>query len=160
MKSETQLRRIDDDIADQKSALEPLRQALVTAGYYAYGTYDDQNRWCIAIDDERGRVDIRLGEDGFEVELWTSSPGLFMEEESEWRRTALERLARRIIPGIQRGLLQPHQSAQWSEEEHGVTVRIGYEISFQRSGDVAGFLESHFQELDELVTFVENRVTQ
>ena len=37
------------------------------------------------------------------------SPGLFMEEESLWRREALERLARRVVPNVARGMLEEHQ---------------------------------------------------
>src|SRR5215211_4937741 len=104
-----------DEIVVARRALEPVQASLTEAGFYAYGTFDDQHRWTIAVDDEAGRIDVRVGADGYEVELWASSPGLYVEEENEWRRRSLERLARITIPNIVRGFLAPHQSATWDE---------------------------------------------
>src|ERR687896_30140 len=104
-----------DTIAAARRALEPVQRSLRDAGFYAYGTVDDENRWTIAVDDEAGRIDVRVGEDGVVVELWSSSPGLYADEENEFRRRTRERLARITLPNVARGFLQPHQSASWDE---------------------------------------------
>lgn len=148
-----------DEIVVARRALEPIRRSLTDAGFYAYGTFDDQHRWTIAVDDEAGRVDVRVGSDGFVVELWASSPGLFAEEQNEWRRRALERLARMTIPNISRGQLEPHQTATWDEVDHGVAVRLHYELPFTRAESVGAFVRTHLSELDEVLTLVESRVT-
>lgn len=147
-----------DGIAAARRALEPVRVSLSEAGFYAYGTLDDQNRWTVAADDEAGRVDVRVGEDGFTVELWASSPGLYVEEENEFRRRALERLARMTIPNVQRGFLQPHQSASWDDVDQGVAVRLRYELPFTRADDVGTFVRGKLPELEELLGFVETQV--
>lgn len=147
-----------DAIATARRALEPVQVSLTNAGFYAYGTLDDQHRWTIAADDEAGRIDIRIGADGFVVELWSSSPGLYAEEENEFRRRALERLARMTIPNIARGFLQPHQSASWDDVEHGVAVRLTYELPFLRAADVGPFVRTKLPELEELLGFVEQQV--
>ncbi|MDQ3043748.1 MAG: hypothetical protein M3R06_01165, partial [Chloroflexota bacterium] len=70
-------------IASAREALAPVRASLKAAGFYAYGMLDDRNRWTIAADDELGRVDVRVGADGFELELWASSPGLYADEDQD-----------------------------------------------------------------------------
>ncbi len=147
-----------DAIARARRALAPVLVSLQEAGFYAYGTVDDQHRWTIAADDEEGRIDVRVGRDGFDVELWASSPGLYVEEDNEFRRRALERLARMTIPNIARGFLLPHQSASWDETEHGVAVRLHYELPFTRGDDVGGFVRGKLPELAELLAEVETRV--
>ena len=52
-------------IARAREALAPVRDALERAGFYAYGTIDDENRWVISADDEAGHVDVRVGPDGY-----------------------------------------------------------------------------------------------
>lgn len=155
-------RRVEADIEldarDERAALEPVRASLEAAGFYAYGTFDDQHRWTIAVDDELGRVDVRIGPDGYTLELWNSSPGLFVEEENEWRRRALERLARRVVPRIAQGQLEPHQSAEWSEVDHGVAVRLTFELPFHQAQDAGAIVRSRFPELDDLLTYVESQV--
>lgn len=147
-----------DEIAVARKALVPIQQSLTAAGFYAYGTFDDQHRWTIAVDDEAGRIDVRIGSDGFVVELWASSPGLFADEENEWRRRAQERLARMVIPNIADGQLLPHQSATWDAVDHGVAVRLTYELPFTRSETIGAFVRERLPELDEVLTFVESRV--
>ena len=78
--------------AEQKARLARARQSLADAGFYAYGMLDDRQRWVVAIDDELGQADVGLEDDAYVIELRGVSPGLFSEEESEWRRRALERL--------------------------------------------------------------------
>ena len=147
-----------DAIAAARRALEPVQRSLSEAGFYAYGTLDDQHRWTIAADDEAGRIDVRVGSDGFEVELWASSPGLYAEEENAFRRRALERLARMTIPNVARGFLAPHQSAMWDEVDQGVAVRLRYELPFTRGAEVGDFVREKLPELEELLGFVETQV--
>lgn len=146
-------------IAAARRALAPVQVALSGAGFYAYGMLDDQHRWTIAADDEAGRVDVRVGADGLEVELWTTSPGVYADEENEFRRRALERLARMTIPNVARGFLRPHQSASWDETDKGIAVRLRYELPFTRAPDVGIFVREKLPELEELLGFVETQVT-
>ena len=63
-----------DIIARARQTLEPVQRSLEEAGFYAYGTVDEENRWVISADDEAGHVDVRVGPDGFQIDLWTTSP--------------------------------------------------------------------------------------
>ncbi len=149
-----------DVIAAAKLALAPVQAAMTAAGFYAYATVDEQNRWTIASDSEHGHVDVRVGPDGFAVELWNSSPGLFADQENEFRQRVLERVARMSVPRITRGLLEPHQSAEWDEVERGIVVRIAYDLPFGRAADIGAFARERLPELEELLTFVEQQVTR
>jgi hypothetical protein len=146
------------DLPRENRALEPVKESLERAGFYAYGTFDDQRRWTIAVDDELGRVDVRIGDDGFTIEMWATSPGLFIEEENDWRRRAHERLARMTIPNVARGMLEPHQSASWDEVEQGVCVRVRYDLPFTRAAQIGAFVREHLPELEELLTKVESQI--
>ncbi|HET8523596.1 MAG TPA: hypothetical protein VFL82_10190 [Thermomicrobiales bacterium] len=148
-----------DEIAMARRALAPVKTSLEAAGFYAYGTLDDQHRWTLASDDEAGRIDVRIGADGFLIELWASSPGLYMDEENPFRRRALERLARMTLPRITEGRLESNQSAEWDEVDHGVAVRIRFEVPFTRAADIGDLVRERLPELDELLTFVETQVT-
>lgn len=145
-------------LAIARRALAPAQTSLAAAGFYAYGTLDDANRWTVAADDEAGRIDVRVGPDGFEVVLWASSPGLYAEEENDFRRRALERLARMTLPNITRGVLLPHQSATWDETDRGLAVSLRYELPFTQGDLVGAFVRQRLPELDDLLTFVESRV--
>lgn len=147
-----------DAIANARRALAPVQGSLQAAGFYAYGMVDDQNRWTIAADDEAGHVDVRIGDDGFSVELWAASPGLYADEENEFRRRARERLARMTIPNVARGFLAPHQSAWWDEVEQGVAVRLSYDLPFGRAEQVGTFVREQLPLLEELLGFVEGQV--
>jgi hypothetical protein len=147
-----------DTIARARQALEPALASLRAAGFYAYGAVDDQNRWGIAADDEAGHVDVRVGKDGLEIEFWATSPGLYAEEEHDFRRRALERLARIHLVNVNRGLLEPHQSARWDDAEGGVQVRIRYELPFTRENEVGAFVRERLPELDALLTYVESQI--
>lgn len=147
-----------DEIAMARKALAPVKDSLEAAGFYAYGTFDDQQRWVIAADDEAGRIDVRVGSDGYEIELWASSPGLFMDEENEFRRRAHERIARMALPRISQGMLQPHQSAEWDDVDHGVAVRLRFEVPFARAADVGRLVRERLPELDHLLSVVESQV--
>ena len=79
----------DIDIVERdRQALAPVLASLKASGFYAYNTYDDQHRWTVAVDDEAGRIDVRVGMDGFRVEFWASSPGMFADVDNEWKRRA------------------------------------------------------------------------
>ena len=147
-----------DVIARARETLAPVRDSLERAGFYAYGTVDDENRWTISADDEAGCVDVRVGPDGFQVDLWTTSPGFFSDEENDFRRRAMERLARMSLPGIQQGFLAPHQSAWWDETEAGPGVRIRYELPFTRADAAGAFAREHLPDLEQLIRFIEKQI--
>jgi hypothetical protein len=147
-----------DVIGRDRLALAPVLESLKEAGYYAYGTLDDQIRWTIAVDDEIGRVDVRVGQDGFHVVLQMSSPGLYAEEENIWRQQSRNRLARITIPRIARGYLQPHQTATWDEVEEGVAVTEHYELPFNRAADIGEFVREHLPRLEDLLTLIEREL--
>lgn len=147
-----------DIVARARETLAPVREALEAEGFYAYGTVDDENRWVISADDEIGHVDVRVGDDGFQIDLWATSPGLFSEEEQDFRRRAMERLARMSLPAIQQGFLAPNQAAWWDEAEGGPAVRIRYELPFGRGGDAGAFVRERLPELEALIGFIETQV--
>ncbi len=143
---------------DHRSYLELAQASLREAGFYAYLMIDDQQRWTAAADDEAGRVDVRLEGREFAIEVCGSSPGLFMEEDSEWRRTALERLARRVIPNIARGMLEPHQRAYWNEDDRGVAVCISRTVPIEEPEQVSTIARSSLDHLEELQTLIESEL--
>jgi hypothetical protein len=147
-----------DIIARDRLALEPVLQSVKDAGFYAYGTLDDQIRWTIAVDDELGRVDVRVGDDGFLIVLTMTSPGLYADEDNPWSRQSRNRLARISIPRIARGFLEPHQSARWDEVEEGVAVSEHYELPFNRARDVGEFIREQLPKLDSVLTLFEREL--
>ncbi len=147
-----------DSLARAREALAPVRAALEAAGFYAYGTVDTEHRWVISADDEAGHVDVRVGDDGFQVDLWTTSPGLFSEEENDFRRRAMERLARRTLPAVEQGFLEPHQAAWWDETEGGPAARVRYELPFVRAADAGEFVRERMPELERLISFIETQI--
>ncbi len=142
----------------QKALLAHARQSLADEGFYAYGMLNERQQWVVAIDDERGQADVRLEDRAFVVEIRGVSPGLFSEEESEWRRRALERLARRVIPNVVRGMLEPNQTASWSEQDEGVAVGMTYTFPFDRADDIGPFVREMLPQIDDLVTEVESQL--
>ncbi len=158
--NETDLDDLDprDVIARDRLALTPVLESLQRAGFYAYGTLDDQSRWSIAVDDELGRVDVRVGDDGFEIILWVSSPGLYADEESIWKRNSRSRLARMSIPRIAQGFLEPHQSAMWDEVEEGVAVSEHYQLPFNRAADVGQFVRMQLPKLEDVLSGIERQL--
>lgn len=145
-------------IARDRLALAPALDSLKAAGYYAYGSLDDQSCWTIAVDDELGRVDVRVGNDGFEVVLSVSSPGRYADEENIWKRRSRNRLARMTIPRIARGFLEPHQSAVWDEIEEGIAVFEHYELPFNRAQDVGAFVREQHPKLEDVLTIFERQM--
>lgn len=148
----------NDLIARDRLSLAPVLASLKDAGYYAYGTLDDQSRWTIAVDDELGRVDVRVGADGFDIILSTSSPGLYADEENIWKRGSRNRLARISIPRIAQGYLEAHQSAWWDDVEEGVAVSELYHLPFNRAGDVGRFVRQQLPQLEPLLTLIERQL--
>jgi hypothetical protein len=147
-----------DVIARAREALAPVRDSLERAGFYAYGTVDEEHRWLVSADDEDGHVDVRVGADGYQIDLWGTSPGLFSEEENDLRRRAMERLARMSIPAIQQGFLAPHQSAWWDENDAGPAARIRYELPFTRAADAGPFVRQRLPELEGLLSFIQSQL--
>ncbi len=148
----------DQQIQIDREALAPARQSLLDAGYYAYGMMSDDHRWTIAVDDEIGRADVRIGDDGLEITLTASSPGLYADEESDWRRASRARLARISLPNITRGFLEPNQAAHWDEVEEGVTVVETWELPFIRSSDVGPFVQANLPRLTDILTRIESQL--
>jgi hypothetical protein len=150
---------IQNAIARAREALAPVRDSLERAGFYAYGTVDAENEWVISADDEAGHVDVRVGADGFQLDLWATYPGLFSEEENEFRRRAMERLARMTVPAVQQGFLAPHQAAWWDETEGGPAARIRYQIPFTATAQTGAFAREHLPELEQLLDFIATQVS-
>lgn len=148
----------DESVANDRKALEPVLQSLKDAGYYAYGMLNESNDWTIAADDEIGRIDVRVGRDGFEVVLWMSSPGLYADEESPWKQSSRARLARIAIPRIARGFLEPHQTATWDEVDQGVAVSEHYELPFTRAADIGEFVRENHPKLEDLLILIERQL--
>ncbi|HEV2129125.1 MAG TPA: hypothetical protein VGR22_10945 [Thermomicrobiales bacterium] len=147
-----------DRLEEDQQTLEPVRQALRQAGFWAYGTIDESNRWSIAVDDELGRVDVRIGRDGLEIQMRADSPGLYAEEDSPWRRQSRARLARLQIPRIARGFLESHQTAEWDETIEGVVVVETVEMPFQRADDIPAFVKERLPRIEDLVTLIERQL--
>lgn len=148
----------EEQIAHDRKALEPVLQSLKDAGYYAYGMVNDENVWTIAADDEIGRIDVRVGKDGFEVILWMSSPGLYADEESVWKQASRARLARIALPRIRRGFLEPHQTASWDDVDEGIAVTEHYELPFTRAGDIGQFAREQHPKLEDLLILIERQL--
>lgn len=113
----------------------------------------------IASDDEEGRFDIWVEGDDFVITLWSSDPGMYMDEENEWRRRAMERLARLTIPRVSQGMLASHQQAMWDDDDHGVAVRLTYRLPVERASEVGPFVRERIPELNELLGFVERQLS-
>ena len=145
-------------IEQDKIALQDIRGVLKEAGYYAYGMLDDQNRWSIAVDDEIGRANVRIGNDGYEIELWASSPGLYADEENDWKRQSRSRLARLMLPNIARGYLDPHQKVSWDEVDEGVAVTETYELPFNRTADIGEFVKTRLPLLEAVLIKIESQL--
>ncbi|HVX30742.1 MAG TPA: hypothetical protein VHA53_09705, partial [Nitrolancea sp.] len=141
-------------------ALQPVLEELTRAGLYAYLTVDDASRWTVASDTEFGRIDVRVGADGYELEVWDTSPGLFWEEEEDHRREAFERLARVSLPKIARGLLDEGQEAWWDEFDHGVGVRIRAELPFARREQIAAIARYQLERLNDVLALLERRLVE
>ena len=147
-----------DEVMRSRYLLAPVQKSMEQAGFYAYSTVDQEQRIAIASDDEAGRFDIWVDGDDFVITLWSSDPGLYMDEENEWRRRAMERLARITIPRVSQGMLASHQQAMWDDEDHGVAVRLTYRLPVEEAVNVGPFVRQRIPELNELLGFVERQL--
>jgi hypothetical protein len=154
----TLLPEIREQNEQARSLLVPVKESMDAAGFYTYSTINQDQRLEIASDDEEGRFDIWVEGETYLITLWASSPGLFMDEENQWRRRAMERLARITIPRVAEGQLADHQEAMWDEEDHGVAVRLTYRLPLARAVDVGPFVRSRIPELNEVLEYVERQV--
>jgi hypothetical protein len=143
---------------EERQLLEQAQSVLSMHGFYAYVMLDEQQQWCVAADDEEGRVDIYLDAGDYLVKVCGTSPGLFMEEESLWRRQALERLARRVVPNVAQGMLEAHQTATWSDEEQGVTVCTAQHIPADSPEKLPVVTRQALGQIDDLLTLVESQL--
>jgi hypothetical protein len=147
-----------DAVVRARRILEPVQAALTEAGFYAYGTIDDQNRWTVAADDEAGRIDVRVEDRGFVLSLWTSSPGLYADVENPWRRRRMEGAAQRAIARVARGFLESHQAATWDEVDQGVAVSERFLVPFARARELGRIVQTQLPRLLELLEDIERRV--
>lgn len=145
---------------NERAVLQPIAEMLRRAGLYAYVTLDDQNRWSACADTDEGRIDIRLGTDGLEVEVWGTSPGLYVEVEPFKRRIAMERLARISLPAIARGYLLPGQEIWWDETDHGLGARIRSQLPFAVQEQIGAIALRRLGELNELIVLVEQKLNE
>lgn len=150
-----------DDIVQRLSDREELRpvvEALNALGLYAYLTVDDQSRWTVACDTDLGRIDVRVGADGLDLDVWDTSPGLFWEEDDDRRRVSLERLARVSLPAVARGVLGPSEQAWWEEADHGIGVRVHQELPFAMRDQIGEFARRQLNVLNDAIALIERRL--
>jgi hypothetical protein len=155
--------RGEDAVAERsaaQAALRPVLRSLEAVGLYAYITLDDENRWSVASDDEQGRVDVRLDDGEYEVVMAATSPGMYADEDNGYRRKSLERLARMLIPRVARGYLADHQKASWDDVEAGISVQVRYVLPRAAPEAVGPFVREHFEELEELLAFVDEQISR
>lgn len=145
-------------ITEHRIALDPIVHTFRAYGVYAYGTLDDENRWCVAADLETGHVDVRIGLDGFELDVWATSPGMFVEEENPRRRQAMERLVRVSIPGIQRGYLDENHLLTWDDSEAGIALRKSVALPFAVDAQLPEIAMTQLDELNETLIVLESRL--
>jgi len=149
-----------------KSALQPIVELLRSAGYWAYPLYAEDGDWLVACDTDAGRIDVRIGSDGYRVDVWDVSPGLFFDEEDERRRAVRERLARltvqRLADTIRQAPLEPGEellaALWWDEDEHGVGARLSLEIPFSARGALPALLATLLEQLNALIARIEARL--
>jgi hypothetical protein len=145
-------------IADHHAALADAASIFKSAGFYAYRTLDDENRWCVACDLEEGHIDVRIGADGYELDVWATSPGMFLDEEDERRRHALERLARISLPGLRRGYLEDNQDLEWSQQEQGLALRASFALPFAAGPRLPDVAMEQLAELTRAMRFFERKL--
>ena len=145
---------------DERAVLRPVLPAMEAAGFYAYLSLNQDGHWIVACDSELGRVDVGVGPDGYVLAVWDVSPGLFLEEEDERRRYALERLARVSLPALARGYLSAGQEVWWDEELHGVGARLRFELPFAAQPRLGEIARDRLNDLNELIAFVETKLSE
>ncbi len=152
---------LDDRLSSrQRAALDAIAESLRRDRMYSYLTLDRENRWIVACDAEEGHIDIRIGADGFDIDAWATSPGLYWDEEDERHRIAKERLARISLPAIARGFLLPNQEIWWDESDHGVGARVRHQLPFSTQEQLSQFALTYLAELNDLIAFVETKLVE
>ena len=145
-------------LANQQTALAPIVGIFRAAGIYAYGTYDDQNRWCVACDVEEGHIDVRIGDDGYEMDAWATLTGMYVDEENTRRRHALERLARVSIPAIQRGILDDTEQLHWDDVEKGIALRKTIQLPFATTEMLPRIAMDQLHDVNETLLFLARQI--
>ena len=136
-----------------------MRDALERAGFYAYGTIDAENQWVVSADDEAGHVDVRVGADGYQLDLWATIPGSLLrggERVSPPRHGAP---GAHDHPRRAARLSGPNQAAWWDETEGGPAARIRYELPFTAAAQTGAFAREHLPELEQLLDFIATQVS-
>ena len=145
-------------ISNQRTALDPVVDIFRAEGIYAYGTFDDQNRWCVACDVEEGHIDIRIGDDGYEMDAWATLTGMYVDEENVRRRYALERLARVSIPAIQRGMLDDTEQLHWDDVEKGIALRKTLQLPFATTEILPDIARNQLNDVNETLLFLSRQI--
>lgn len=145
-------------VMEHRTALEPVVKVFRDAGFYAYGTIDDENRWCVACDVEDGHIDIRIGLDGYEMDAWATLTGMFADEENVRRLHALERLARVSIPAIQRGFLDDTEVLSWDDVEKGISLRKTVNIPFSATERLPEIGMQQLQDVNSTLLFLARQI--
>jgi hypothetical protein len=143
-----------------REALGPVVAFFQGAGIYAYRTLDDENRWCVACDLDDGHIDVRIGLDGYELDVWTTSPGMFADEENDRRRAALVRLARISMPALRRGYLDENERLEWNNDEHGVSLRSSYVLPFSAGERIPDIATGRLTELNASLRYIERKLAE
>ncbi len=147
------IRRVSD-----REELRPVIDALSELGLYAYMTVDEQSRWTVACDTDLGRIDVRVGADGLDLDVWDTSPGLFWEEEDDRRREGFERLARVSLPAVARGFLNASEEAWWDDTDHGIGVRVHQELPFALRDRIGEIARQQLIVLNDAIALIERRL--
>ncbi|MFW6076080.1 MAG: hypothetical protein ACOC9Y_10825 [Chloroflexota bacterium] len=145
-------------IQEHQLALQPVVDVFKRAGYYAYGTIDDENRWCVACDLEEGHIDVRIGDDGYEMDTWSTLTGMFIDEENLRRRYALERLARVSIPSIQRGYLDDTERLSWDDFEKGIALRRTIDLPFSATEMLPSIAAEQLEAVNATLLFLARQI--
>jgi hypothetical protein len=141
-----------------KNALDPVVDIFRDRGFYAYGTFDDENRWCVACDLEDGHIDVRIGDDGYEMDAWATLTGMYIDEENARKRHALERLARVSIPAMQRGLLDETERLHWDDVEKGIALRKTIQLPFAASERLPDIALSQLEDVNQTLLFLARQI--
>ncbi len=145
-------------ITDHQIALQPIVHIFKAEDLWAYGTFDDENRWCVACDLETGHIDIRIGEDGYALDVWAILTGMFVDEENYRRRMALERLARVSIPGLQRGFLDELHTLSWDDSEKGLALRKSVQVPFSATPLLPTIAIDQLNDLNRTLLYIERQL--
>jgi hypothetical protein len=145
-------------LEEHRAALTPLISVFRNQEIYAYGILDDENRWSVAADLEDGHIDVRIGADGYDLDVWATLTGMYADEEQERRRFALERLARISIPGLQRGFSSEGNVLDWDDAEHGIRLRQSAVVPFSAAHRLPEIALSQLANLQNALLVIERQL--